>query len=227
MTPDIVRRSKEPHLSPALPITVVQAADELAQTLDQMTDAVIWQRAVPAAVRDALDGLAPERLPEGRYVLAPDLVAECVAAVFDAHGITDTPALTWLRQDIENLARRVSAWFGAPQVRLRLEPVFDNACAKMHIDHVEARLICTYRGPGTQLGLDTSGQTALTEIPTGMPVLLKGTLWPGGQKPRLRHRSPPISDTGLARWVVVLEACRQRDRLPEYDRPYHGGSLTR
>ena len=102
---------------------------------------------------------------------------------------------------------------GAPMVRLRLEPVFDDACSKLHIDNVVARMICTYSGPATELGLEAVAPESAERIPTGAPVLLKGKRWPDEKQPSLRHRSPPISGTDQARLVVVLEGCLQAESI--------------
>lgn len=199
----------------------------MAPTLESAADAAIWDRQVPQKVTDWLEMLAPEALPEGRFVLNADQVAACMRELFLAQGIADGAPLAWLAQDAQTLAHHISDWFEAPQLRLRLEPVFDDACAKMHIDKVIARLICTYRGPGTELGVDGSQRIPATAVPTGMPILLKGSLWPSPDAPKLRHRSPPISGTGLTRLVLVLEACPDEDKIPAYDHAYRSGALAR
>ena len=112
-----------------------------------------------------------------------------------------------------------------PLVRLRLEPIFDDACSKFHIDNVMARLICTYSGPGTELGLETTDPESTTRVATGTPILLKGKRWPGPIYPVLRHRSPRISGTGEARLVLVLEGCTETEIFMQYDQIYpHRGA---
>ena len=39
----------------------------------------------------------------------------------------------------------------APFMRLRLDVLY-NACSRFHTDAITARLICTYRGTGTNMG---------------------------------------------------------------------------
>lgn len=205
-----------------LPVQFVPALNDLADRLDGDADGAIWDRRIPTGVQTWLDRLAPEMLPQGRFVLAPNLVSTCVAALLRATGIAETPAWQWFRQDAQTLANALSRRFQWQSLRLRLEPVFDNSCAKMHVDNVVARLICTYRGPGTELGTDTTGQSAIASVPTGMPILLKGTKWPAPPHPRLRHRSPQIADTGLSRLVLVLEGVSAEDVLPQHDVVFRG-----
>ncbi len=95
----------------------------------------------------------------------------------------------------------------APCLRLRLDVVTTNACRKFHIDAITARLVCTYRGTGTQYGISTDGAEPrrVFTVPTGAPILLRGTLWRDRTASGLLHRSPPIEGTGETRLVLVLD----------------------
>lgn len=202
------------------PITYVEALQDLGAALAPDTDATIWTRAVPNAVQDWLDALPPQRLPSGRFVLPPMLVADCMAKMFTDSKIPSSPALNWLCEDAERMAHVVAGLVGTDLVRLRLEPVFDDACSKLHIDNVVARLICTYRGPGTILGLEPEIDAGLLNVQMGQPVLMKGNLWPGDLLPELRHRSPAIAGSGVSRLILVLEGCTENDIFPAYDDVY-------
>ena len=70
-----------------------------------------------------------------------------------------------------------------------------------------ARLICTYRGTGTQYGQSRNGDDPkrVFTVPTGSAVLLRGSLWPQNPDAGLVHRSPPIEGTGETRLVLVLD----------------------
>ncbi|MEL7183288.1 MAG: DUF1826 domain-containing protein, partial [Pseudomonadota bacterium] len=78
---------------------------------------------------------------------------------------------------------------------------------KFHIDALTSRLVCTYRGTGTQYGtsLDGDDPRRVFTVQTGAPILLRGTLWPGHPSSGLLHRSPPIEGTGESRLVMVLD----------------------
>lgn len=214
----------QPDSSPywrGLPVQSVNALCELASALqDSDTDAAIWDRTLPQAFADWLNAIPAERWPQGRFVLRPADIAACLTEAFAASQISSAPALTWFGEDVTHLAECMQDLSGAPMVRLRLEPVFDDACSKLHIDNVVARMICTYSGPATELGLDAVTPESAERIPTGAPVLLKGKRWPDAHQPSLRHRSPPIAGTGQARLVVVLEGCSQAEIYPQYDTLY-------
>lgn len=203
-----------------LPITFVGSLAQLRATLSDGVDAAIWDRTVPETVLHWLDSCAPDDLPEGRFVLDPLHVAEAIADLFATTRNPPCPAQTWLADDAKALALEVQRLSKTDLVRLRLEPVFDDACSKLHVDNVVNRMICTYRGPGTVLGLEAAPESATVSIPTGAPVILKGTQWPADELPILRHRSPRIAGTGISRLVLVIEGCSSDDINPAYDRVY-------
>ena len=197
----------------AFPVLRVSSAETFQSLSSLESDAVLWQRALPDAVQDWLDALPIDELPTGRYLLQPSEVAACLEQCFEAQGLSAHPAQSWLCNDAQRLADIVANLHGASTLRLRLEAVHDNACRKFHIDHVVARLICTYRGPGTQLSATGQEADAIETIGTGAPILLKGKLWPQSTGIELQHRSPPIEETGLSRLVLVLEPVRNDDEF--------------
>ena len=95
----------------------------------------------------------------------------------------------------------------AATLRLRFDVVTGNACRKFHVDAITARLVCTYRGAGTQYGMSTDGTdpSRVFAVATGAPILLRGSLWPEEPASGLLHRSPPIEGTGETRLVLVLD----------------------
>ena len=109
--------------------------------------------------------------------------------------------------DAESLAKEFASLMQAPYLRLRFDVITTNACRRFHIDAVTARLVCTYRGTGTQYGISTDGNdpARVFTVPTGSPIVLRGTLWPEHPKSGLLHRSPPIEGTGETRCVLVLD----------------------
>lgn len=172
------------------------------------TDGVVWERKLQPRVAHWLNQMPPSKLPSARMVLKPADIETCVADVFARLGHDPSEALDWFAKDINRMANAVSALVDTSWLRLRLDPVSNNACARFHIDFVTARLICTYRGPGTEFGIGnaTEPPMQIDSVPTGMPILLKGKLWPQSQPVSLQHRSPPIAGTGVTRLLMVLEA---------------------
>ncbi|MEM9139786.1 MAG: DUF1826 domain-containing protein, partial [Pseudomonadota bacterium] len=78
---------------------------------------------------------------------------------------------------------------------------------------------CTYRGTGTQYGIAGQGtepENAVT-VPTGAPILMRGTLWPERPSAGLLHRSPPIEGTGETRLVLILDPVAVPEEHPQRD----------
>lgn len=169
--------------------------------------AAIWRRQPMQSFQVWLDALEPDRLPRARTILRPTAVRDFLHHTCD---VADTPSgdeRDMLVDDAAALATMFSDLFDAPYLRLRFDVVTNNACRKFHIDAVTARLVCTYRGTGTQYGFSVDGADPerVFTVPTGAPVLLRGTLWPAHPKSGLLHRSPPIEGTGETRLMLVLD----------------------
>lgn len=169
--------------------------------------AAIWRRQTALHVQNWLDGLDPQNLPRGRVILRPDAVQDTVAHLCDDAQLPEGSERDWLEDDITILAEIFSDLMSAPYLRLRLDVVTTNACRKFHIDALTGRLVCTYRGTGTQYGMSTDGADPkrIFTVQTGAPILLRGTLWPAQPPSGLLHRSPPIEGSGESRLVLVLD----------------------
>lgn len=169
--------------------------------------AAIWFRHPPRNVQTWLDTLDPDLLPRGRVTLPVNRVEEAVQQLCDISRLPNGPERDWLQSDIARLARIFADLMPAPYLKVRLDVVTTNACRKFHIDAVTARLVCTYRGTGTQYGISTDGQDPkrVFTAQTGAPILLRGTLWPEHPPSRLLHRSPPIEGSGETRLLLVLD----------------------
>lgn len=169
--------------------------------------AAIWRRQPWPGFQSWIDGLDPALLPKARVILRPEAVCAAAIQICEACGTPDCAERARLIDDVAALAEVFSTVMKARWLRLRLDVVSTNACRKFHIDAVTARLVCTYRGTGTQYGISINGadpQRVFT-VPKGAPILLRGTLWPEVPWSGLLHRSPPIEGTGETRLVLVLD----------------------
>lgn len=169
--------------------------------------AAIWRRPPDTVFQTWIDALDPTRLPEVRVILRPTDVREAVADICDIHDTPVGPERTWLTEDIAALAHNFADIMGVRHIGLRLTPVNTNACRRFHLDALTARLICTYRGAGTQYGISTDGTEPkrVFTTPMGAPIVLRGNDWPTAPASGLLHRSPPVEGTGETRLVLVLD----------------------
>jgi hypothetical protein len=168
---------------------------------------VVWRRQVPGHVQAWLDALDPANMPSARLVLEPRMVPAALRHLGNSAGLPTGAERDWFEADVAELAGRFAALMATPYLRMRLDVVTTDACRKFHIDAITARLICTYRGPGTQYGISTDGADPkrVFQVATGAPFVLRGTLWPEKPASGLLHRSPPIAATGETRLVLVLD----------------------
>ena len=169
--------------------------------------ATIWRRQPMPGFQSWIDDLDPACLPSTRCFLRPDKAINVVRDLFDGTGIAYCAERFWLESDVIDLAERFAAIMQSPYLRLRLDKVTTNACRRFHVDAIKARLICTYRGSGTQYGISVDGNKPrrVFQVATGAPMILRGSLWPESPLSGLLHRSPPIEGTGETRLVLVLD----------------------
>lgn len=194
-----------PEAAPGVAIT--ERPEELQTFRYPGCAAAIWRRQPVPGFTAWTGGLAPELLPRARMILRPKAVRSVAAEVCCTAGMPEHPERDRLVDDIAALADLFAGLMRARWLRLRLDVVTTNACRRFHVDAVTARLVCTYRGTGTQYGLAPGGgePAEIFTVPTGAPILLRGTLWPEHPRRGLLHRSPPIEGTGEARLVLVLD----------------------
>ncbi len=191
----------------AVGVGVAETPDGLSTLHQPGCAAVIWRRNPLRRFQSWIDRLPPEHLPTTRLILRPDAVRQAVFELCEASGTPSCPERDRLVDDVAALADMFANAMDTNWLRLRLDAVTTNACRKFHIDALTARLVCTYRGIGTQYGVSVNGAdpSRVFTVPTGSPILLRGTLWPTEPRSGLLHRSPPIEGTGETRLVLVLD----------------------
>jgi hypothetical protein len=133
----------------------------------------------------------------------------------------DLPAFENWRADLRQLAALFFSISLGRDVTLRLETTATDGCRRFHVDQTHLRLLCTYRGPGTEWLPDAQvDRVALADgapnagiVRCGEPArfqpfwvgILKGGAYPGNAGHGLVHRSPPIAGTGQTRVLFCLD----------------------
>lgn len=133
-----------------------------------------------------------------------------------------------LAEDIQFLADIFFELLDPPALGFRLEIVHKAMCPRFHVDRVGLRMLCTYRGAGTEwveesqidrayLGALSGGQPdelsglllpghQVETIEPYAVALLKGTLWQGNEGRGIVHRSPPVTAEQSPRVLVAFDA---------------------
>lgn len=210
-----VLRASRPGASPTRRGVAVPAAEPgvLFAALRPEVNLAVWHRELPAGFAASLRDLAAAAPFETIAGGAPG------HAVASLAGSLPAPAPIDLLLDIHDLAVAFAAVAGSGgAVRVRLEATADRSCPRWHADGVGLRLLCTYRGPGTEWlplaggaaaasGLPPGGPAPgrAARLPTGAVAILKGEAYPGNSGWGCVHRSPPAAPGGRARLLLCLD----------------------
>lgn len=206
--PDVVSVATTPA-EPGSAYRVVEGdrLDILDQIWSPGCAASIWKRKARWPLLDRLEELSPEQLPELRMATDPDHALSALGTEVQRLGLGDSSFGPDLLEDASKLVRSFCSVMKTNTVRLRFDVIRSEACRKFHLDNVAARLLCTYRGRGTQYGqFRTEGNPdPIHELATGDVGLFRGQLWPTGEGSGIVHRSPPISQGGETRLLFVID----------------------
>ena len=172
-----------------------------------LVPAAIWRRTPLSKFQTWIDSLPDKELPSARVALPLDAIQRALMEVMQISGMPACVQREMLIDDIAALANVFADINQTKFLRLRLEAITGNACSKFHIDAVTTRLVCTYRGPGTQycFSADGTDSSNIFDVPTSSPIVMRGTLWPTKERSGFLHRSPPIEGSGKTRLLLVLD----------------------
>lgn len=169
--------------------------------------ASIWVRTPAPDFQGWIDGLPVDQLPELATVVPVHLAEAAVLAAAETAGTPAGPELDMLAGDIGALALMMARTLWVDQIRLRLDVSEEVMCPKFHIDNLVARLLCSYRGPGTDYVPEgAEGDPGrIRQVRTGAVALFRGRLWPDADSTGLLHRSPTVPKDIGARLLLVID----------------------
>ena len=184
----------------------------LLDVLRPEVNLAVWHRHLPAmlgpAIRRLTEAAPFTAVVEGEPEAAVDALAAKLPAAPPIDLLLDIRALAAAFATVANTG-------GA--VRIRLEAITGPACHRWHADAVGLRLLCTYRGPGTEWlpiaggacaarGLDPKALPCeRTQVATGAVAILKGERFAGNAGFGCIHRSPPAGPGERARLLLCLD----------------------
>lgn len=190
----------------------------LAQGLNQSADhrvlgtiamdgiaVAIWTRALADDLRDWIEELPEECLPQLNTLVTVDNVDAVVHAACDLSGTPASSLRDALCRDVAALAEAFSTIVEQPLLRVRLDVVRPGQNMKFHMAPGRARLLCSYRGPETEFGAaEVNGIPKQSHtIPVGMPSVFRGLLWDGIELSRVVHRSPLQQPLGVGLLLTI------------------------
>lgn len=186
--------------------------DLLRRIHDPAVELIIWERSLEAKLSHWLDTLSVDQLPDDRLLVKETDLFPALTAVLDTAGTPHGTMREAFLKDVMGLVTSFMETMGSGVVDIRLETIRHDACWKFHRDCVAARLLTTYRGPGTEwvlprdsaqaLAQQTSYQGPLQHFSRHAVGLFKGSC--AQPASGIVHRSPPIAGTGIARLFLCL-----------------------
>ena len=188
-------------------VAFVAEKEGLARLSDAYTAGVIWRRYMQKSMQNWLDALPVNQLPTGRIILPVSKVRSAVIELMNISYMPDCPERQVLLDDICLLACEFSRLCASQCLRLRFDVLTTNKCPKFHIDHVASRLLCTYRGVGTEYSFlnDQNRPAEVFFAPNCSAFVLRGTKWPTVCPNKLVHRSPEINHENETRCLLALD----------------------
>lgn len=191
----------------------------LTRIFDSAIQLAQWQRPVDTRIASWLDANADGLGSGFRQTLSPGQAP-------DLSGLPAGPGRDALADDLTLLADILGELLDASAIGLRMEIVRQAMCPRLHVDRVGIRMLCTYRGSGTEwvedasvdrrfLGAAGGGRSdevsgllrpgyRIESVPPFDVALLKGSLWQGNDGRGIVHRSPAVGQA--PRVLVALDA---------------------
>lgn len=204
-----------PELSNGLGESVLlgQSPDLLQRIHDPDVELIIWERLLAKELGHWLEILPAHQLPKRRVLVTRTHLRPVLTAIFDS---ADTPGGALRDVLLDDIIKLATSFMDTmdcdDRVDIRLEAIQHDACWKFHRDCVAARLVTTYRGPGTQWVRPNNSAAALAEQKSYQGPIHSFTkhavgLFKGSQAESasgIVHRSPPISGSGVVRLLLCL-----------------------
>lgn len=147
----------------------------------------LWLRPEPAGWRRLTAPLLAAAPFRTACEDTPDAAVEGVMAALGQ------PLPMEMAADMARLARLFAAMTGHDRVRIRFDGVTHDSCRRFHMDAVGLRLLCTYRGAGTQWTMSGPESRTPHQVPACAVLLLKGSRYAPPPPAGCLHRSPPVS----------------------------------
>ena len=186
----------------------------------------VWQRAGKMSITRELTRVEADSFPDGRHRTSRASFDADIAEYLTNQAL-DPEAFKHFRADLQEIATRFFDICGSQEIRFRLLTTDSDDCRRFHVDYRHLRLLCTYKGDGTQWLTNEQADRAAYEkgqsnefiIRFGNPSqlepfwvgLIKDDGYPGNKGQGLMHRSPPIAGSGQVRVLFCMDAAPARE----------------
>ena len=173
--------------------------------------AAIWHRTPSEDFQRWINNVPFEQLPELDAVINVELCEKAVHAACDAKNLAPGPERDMLASDTAALAFIYGQIMKTRFIKIRLDVTDEVMCPRFHLDNVTARMLCTYRGPGTEYvtKADLEKTDRVSQMASAAVGLFRGKKWSPNEGCGLLHRSPEIDPRTGARLLLVIDPADQ------------------
>ncbi|MEP3279689.1 MAG: DUF1826 domain-containing protein [Stappiaceae bacterium] len=188
-------------------VLIGRQADILGNVTAPGVAAAIWLRRMDASFESWTQGFSAENLPTLRTTVPISYAETAVLTACEGAKIPITPERQMLAGDVGALALIFGKIMNTVHVRIRLDVSDDVMCPKFHVDNVPARLLCTYKGPGTEYVPDNhvTDTKRIRTMRIGSAGLFRGAKWKSNERTGLLHRSPAVEPGTGPRLLLVID----------------------
>ncbi len=110
----------------------------------------LWHRQPQPELVDAVRNLPHAIIPDKRFTGSLDDLSSWLTNFLEHIPDNHQRDFQCLTSDIEHVAQWFDQRWHAEQYIFRIHPLSETMCPRFHTDHGAMRLLCTYRGPGTE-----------------------------------------------------------------------------
>lgn len=181
----------------------------------------VWERPQLADIGTELAPIEADAFPDVRTRIHAGKARSELVALIASQGHDAVSAYPRWLADMAALSERFLALAGGRKVTARVETMAGTGCPRFHVDHSHLRLVCTYRGEGTEWLDDAQVNRAAqaggaandaivrfgkpSRLATFAVGLMKGSAYPGCADAGLVHRSPAVEPGDAARVLFCLD----------------------
>ncbi|MEM8659799.1 MAG: DUF1826 domain-containing protein [Pseudomonadota bacterium] len=210
--------SKKTDGQVATPHIMGEDSELLAHILRPNVNLALWQRPALLDIARELSHITASSLADIRCSTSPVSFDSDVVELLVRQSL-DPSRLANLRSDMTYLANLFFNLSGARNAQFRLVATDRDDCKRFHVDRKHLRMLCTYRGPGTEWLTDAQvDRVAQSRCAPNSAIIRYGSpkkferFWvgimkgdPENQGHGLVHRSPPIEALGECRVLFCMD----------------------
>ncbi|MCP5203354.1 MAG: DUF1826 domain-containing protein [Pseudomonadales bacterium] len=205
-------------MAPMSPHAIGEQARVLGKIAYPTVNLSLWRRPAQAAIVGEVSKLQASQLRDVRRPTTIRTFDHDVSVLLRQQGLDPSVFENW-RADLRRLANLFAGVSEGRNLQFRLLTTDRDDCRRFHLDRTHLRLLCTYRGPGTEWLTDSQvDREAQARGAPNESIIRFGQasrfepFWvgimrgdPGNIGNGLVHRSPPITGSGEIRVLFCLD----------------------